>query len=168
LPVDGDWLNLTGFCAELERVLSHESTDCPSCVSLQRSFQSLLAQEDASLVRNYGSETLVHLLLVFNHYADWAVSVGVALGLADQDAQVADNWAIGLPSTNQYLRRLSREVSRCMTRLSIQLQKDHGYNPGAVYVEALMSDESPEQTRIRHQHASRGLKQIKGINDDNG
>jgi hypothetical protein len=39
---------------------------------------------------------------------------------------------------------------------------------GEVYVDAFRRGESLDQTRIRHQHASRGLKQIKGTNDDNG
>lgn len=130
LPILDDWLDLTTFCSELKRVLAHESTDCLPSADLQQLFLSRLTPDELSLVRSRGSDTLEHLLLVFNHYADWAVSVGVAFGLEDKDAQIADNWATSLPRTSQYLRGLSKAVSQCITRLSRRLQQDQGYNLG--------------------------------------
>jgi len=168
LPVEGDWLDLTTFCSELQLVLTHESADSLPAVDFQPLFLSLLTPQDSLLVRTRGPKTLVHLLVVFSHYADWAVSVGVALGLADNDAQMADQWVASLPRTHQYLRNLNKLVSQCITRLSAELEKDQGYTMGEVYVDAFRRGESLDQTRIRHQHASRGLKQIKGTNDDNG
>lgn len=127
-------------------------------------WQSMIEPEDYKYVTERDGRMVFGIPLLFKRYADFAVSLGeqhLGQKTADDDI-MADDWITkSMPKTRVIFSALMELCVDFLSEASAEIKKATGTTPGEVFVQAINTGESFEQSHTRLSHASNGLRVVK-------
>lgn len=152
-----DRVDLSLFCRAIADALSAELKEM-SPEPIFKLMLSLLEESDWHYLSTDGGQTLVEIPVVFSHFTEWAVAIGIASGWSPQDDEFADAWITDdMPRTKAVFGGLVNLVSEFMVDAGARIKAEHGYSPAEALVHSINTGESFDQSRARIVHGSKGL-----------
>lgn len=123
---------------------------------------TVIEPDDYDNATQQGELILFPIPTLFARYADFMVALGEDLGIArTNDDAMCDDWiSESMPKTRAIANALSGLAAKYLAETSAAMRAERGYSPAEVFVGALNSGESFDQTKARLGHSAKGLSAV--------
>lgn len=156
-------MNLSHVCQQLADAISQDCSESITPPALLSLFEErAVAEGYGSLLTKANGSVLIAPATMFAMYAEWIIDVGVALGYAAIDDEIADAWITdAMPTVKAVTCAIREDSIRALGELDDALQRARGYRATEVLLLSLESGEPVAQSGKRLHALRHGLKVVK-------